>query len=368
MTERGLRRLVLLLLSLVVLNPSSAAETSATPTSAVVLLYHHVAEDTPASTSVSPATFAAHLKYLDEGGYHVVALSELIRHVRRGEPLPPRSVAITFDDGYRSVQTTAAPMLARRGWPYAVFVSTDYVDRGYAGYLSWDALRSLESGGAEIGNHSRSHAHFPARMPGEGEPAWRERITDDVRWAQRRLREELRQPLQAVAYPYGEFDTDVASIITALDLVGFGQQSGPVDHRSDPATLSRFPMAGSYATLDSLGEKLRTRPLPVAVLAPAARIRDAGSPAPTLRLRLEAPATAADIGATLRCYVTGQPPATVRWLDRDAGEFEVTATAALPVGRSKYTCTAPVPGNAGSFFWYSHLWMTRPPGGGWYDG
>lgn len=77
---------------------------------------------------------------------------------------------------------------------------------------------------------------------------------------------------------------------------------------------------------------------------------------------------AAGIKPHLRCFVTGQPPARVRWTGPDAVEVEVTAEAPLPVGRSKYTCTAPVPGSPGSFFWYSHLWMTRPSDGGWYDG
>jgi len=157
-------------------------------------------------------------------------------------------------------------------------------------------------------------------------------------------------------------------MVASLGLYGFGQQSGPVDHRSDPSALPRFPMASDFAALDSLAEKLRTRPLHVAVLAPDQRILAPDAPAPVLRLRLETPGlTSAWAADTLRCYVTGQPPAAVRWIDKDAGLLEVQAHEPLPIGRSKYTCTAPVPGSPGSFYWYSHLWMKPPALGDWYD-
>jgi len=135
--------------------------------SAVILLYHHVAADTPRSTSVSAELFEAHLDYLAQNGYQVLPLSGIIAKLKTATPLPPRSVAITFDDAYRSVYTTAAPLLARRGWPYAIFVSTDYHDGKYGGYMTWAELRALETAGAEIGNHSRSHDHYLHRRPGE---------------------------------------------------------------------------------------------------------------------------------------------------------------------------------------------------------
>ncbi len=85
--------------------------------SAVVLLYHHVADDTPASTSVTPQRFAAHLAYLKRHDYQVVPLSRIISAVTSGTPLPARAVAITFDDGYRSVYEHAAPLLHATATP-----------------------------------------------------------------------------------------------------------------------------------------------------------------------------------------------------------------------------------------------------------
>lgn len=332
---------------------------------AVVLLYHHVADDTPASTSVTPDTFEQHLDYLAEHDYRVLPLSRVIDGLRHPDqaPLPPRTVAITFDDAYASVYDEAAPRLSRRGWSYAVFTSTDYLDRGFGNYMTWDELRELEGRGAEIGNHSRDHGHYVHRRPGEDESAWRRRIAGDLEGAQRRLEAELKAPLEVLAYPYGEFDPALAALTRELGFVGFGQQSGPVGPGMDLATLPRFPMASRYADLDGLAEKLRTVPFEVDVLAGGSPVLAPDAGAPTLRLRLGPPSAGLD---GLRCFVTGQGAPRVRWLDRAAGEVDVTASESLPVGRSKYTCTAPAAAGGGAFHWYSHLWMKPPAKGEWY--
>lgn len=343
--------------------PSSGAEPVAAG-HAVILLYHHVAPDTPQSTSVTPETFAAHLDYLADHDYSVLPLSRVQSALAgQGDPLPPRAVAITFDDGYRSVAEQAAPLLVRHGFPYAVFVTTDYVDRDFGNVMTWDTLRRLEADGAEIANHSRTHEHYLARRDGESAGDWRDRVEADMAFAQQRLTKELRAPLAAIAYPYGEFDPALEEIAESLDLVGYGQQSGPVGPSSPRRALPRFPMAGRYASLDDLAERLRTRPFDVELIDAPDPVLAVDAPAPSLRMRLDADAARLD---ALNCFVSGQPAPRVSWVDRNAGIVEVTASGTLPVGRSKYTCTAPARDADGIYYWYSHLWMKPPAGGGWY--
>jgi peptidoglycan/xylan/chitin deacetylase (PgdA/CDA1 family) len=332
---------------------------------AVVLLYHHVAADTPPSTSVTPDTFERHLDYLADNGYRVLPLSRIVEALADpdAEPLPPRAVAITFDDAYESVYTEAAPRLDRHDMPYAVFVSTDYIDQGYGNYMSWDQLRELEQGGGEMANHSRDHGHYVHRRPGEREAEWRKRIARDIESAQERLTDELTAPLEVLAYPYGEFDPALTELARQLGFVAFGQQSGPVGPGSDLQALPRFPMASGYADVDALAEKLRTRPFRVEVRSDVGPVLAPDAGAPTLRLRLAAGDARLD---ALSCFVTGQDRPTLRWVDREGGVVEITASRALPVGRSKYTCTAPSTAGGGVFFWYSHLWMKPPAAGEWY--
>ena len=325
---------------------------------AVILLYHHVSEDTPPSTSVTPGTFENHLDYLAD--YDVVPLEQIVRAIGGEGPLPPDAVAITFDDAYESVYTEALPRLEERGWPFTVFASTDYIDGNYGGYMTWEQLRDAERRGATVGNHSRSHRHLVRRDAGESATDWRQRIAADLRHAQARLEEELDSPLRYFAYPYGEFDRELEAVVAELGFVAFGQQSGPVGPSSDRRHLPRFPVATAYADLDSLGDKLDSRPLPVRVLAPDGRVlaADAGPPA----LRLELPPGPYD-RERLRCYVSGQEPARIDWRGDQA---VIRARAPLAPGRSKFNCTVPARDEAGVYYWYSYLWIKPRNDGSWY--
>lgn len=324
---------------------------------AVILLYHHVSTSSPSSTSVTPDRFEEHLEYLAQNDFAVLPLEEIVRALDGGHALPPRAVALTFDDAYESVYDEALPRLERRNWPFTVFVATDPVDDGYAGFMSWDELRDLEARGGTIGNHSADHAYLLRRQPDENHAVWRERVRDNIMHAEARLEQELEQPLPFFAYPYGEFDAPLESIVTDLGYVGFGQQSGPVGRSYEQSRLPRYPVATGFDDLDSLAEKLRTRPLPVTVLGPDSTVLAAGAEAPLLRLRIPDGAYRRD---AMRCYVAGQEPARIEW---DGDVASIRAREPLDTGRSKYNCTAPAASGPGVFFWYSHLWIKQAQGG-----
>ena len=61
--------------------------------------------------------------------YNVVRVEDLVASYRTGRPLPPRSLLITFDDGYADNEEFALPLLRKHGLPAVVFVFSDAVDR-----------------------------------------------------------------------------------------------------------------------------------------------------------------------------------------------------------------------------------------------
>jgi peptidoglycan/xylan/chitin deacetylase (PgdA/CDA1 family) len=96
-----------------------------------VLTYHRV--DDPSSSpllypgliSARPAEFEEQMAFLAEQ-CRPISLTEL-RAVRRGEArLEPRSVLVTFDDGYRDFAEHAWPILKRHEIPVTLFVPTAY--------------------------------------------------------------------------------------------------------------------------------------------------------------------------------------------------------------------------------------------------
>lgn len=331
---------------------------------AVVLLYHHVATDTPASTSLDPSTFDAHLNYLADHHFHVWSLTRILDHIRADEPIPEDTVALTFDDAYASVFSEAYPRLKRRGWPFTVFVSTDYIDKHYKGYMTWDQLREVARNGGEIGNHSRSHPHLVRRRQGESRAGWRRRVREQISGAQGRLEAEIPDPIKVFAYPYGEYSAPLEAIVAELGFRGMGQQSGAVGRVSDMRALPRFPMAGGYGAMKQFVIKVRTRPLPVTVLSPKDPFLGGGPMRPALRLRLgRGPFRLKG----LACYASGQGRMDLDWIDRKERVVQVIPRKALTAGgRFKYNCTAPSTERRDVYFWYSHLWMKRNPDGTWY--
>lgn len=332
---------------------------------AVILLYHHVAKDTPSSTSVDPATFEAHLDYLAGHDFHVWPLSKIISHIVNGQPIPDNTVAVTFDDAYASVFSEAYPRLKRRGWPFTVFVSTDYIDRHYKNYMTWDQLREVSRNGAELGNHSRSHPHLTRRGDNESEAHWQERVRGEITGAQQRLVAETHEPIKVFAYPYGEYSPPLEKIVSELGFYAVGQQSGAVGKVSDLHAVPRFPMAGSYADQKQFITKVHTRPLPVTVLAPKDPFLGGGPMQPVLRLKIGDGAFRVD---RLACYASGQGRMTLAWVDRKQRIVDVSPDAPLTTGgRYKYNCTAPSSEVDGVYFWYSHLWMKKNADGSWYS-
>jgi peptidoglycan/xylan/chitin deacetylase (PgdA/CDA1 family) len=76
--------------------------------------------------------------------YTVIPLAELVERVAGGAPLPPRALAITFDDGYADNHDLALPVLARLGLTATVYVTTDSLEGGPPLWMA--AVRALVLG------------------------------------------------------------------------------------------------------------------------------------------------------------------------------------------------------------------------------
>jgi peptidoglycan/xylan/chitin deacetylase (PgdA/CDA1 family) len=94
-----------------------------------ILIYHRVLPATdPLTKAPDAATFRWQLQLL-KTYFNVLPLGEAVHRLARGA-LPPRSVCITFDDGYLDNFTHALPLLREFDLPATFFISVGFLDGG----------------------------------------------------------------------------------------------------------------------------------------------------------------------------------------------------------------------------------------------
>jgi len=344
-------------LSVLLAGETKGNKTQVSENQAVILMYHHFGVSKHPSTNIRLDQFEAHLNHFSDAGYQIWPLTKVTEYIRKNQPFPARVAAITIDDAYISVYTEAYPRLLKRSWPFTVFVATDGVDRNFRSYMSWKQMREMQNNGVTFANHSASHDYLIRKNPGENDQQWQARITGDIQRAQKRLTTKLGKAPMLFAYPYGEYNTDLANIVTKMGYVAFGQHSGPAGINDDVRALPRFPMAEKFAEIKDFKQKTASLAFFIDKQTPFEPTINQSNNPPTLEIEL---ADKRDMKLDqLTCFASGQGRAGVTWLNDQKTRFSVKAKTPLPVGRSRYNCTAPS-SEKGRFYWYSHMWILSP--------
>jgi peptidoglycan/xylan/chitin deacetylase (PgdA/CDA1 family) len=169
-----------------------------------MLFYHRVSDDRD-ELAVRTDRFRHQMEFLASSSFHVVDVAEALRLLESDEP-SSRTVALSFDDGFRDVAENAHPILAKHGFRATVFVATAVTD-GRASFswyehqpplLGWDEIAALDREGTlSFEAHSLTHPNLP-RL---GEEDARREITD----SRRELGERLGRVPTVFCYPAGLF-------------------------------------------------------------------------------------------------------------------------------------------------------------------
>jgi peptidoglycan/xylan/chitin deacetylase (PgdA/CDA1 family) len=143
----------------------------------VILCYHGISiedeHEWDPTLYMSPSDFAHRLEILKRDGYRVLPLAEAVERMYARD-LPPRSVALTFDDGGYDFYRQAWPVLRAHGYPATVYLTTYYCQDNRpifdpaSSYLLWKA-RGKVLDGARLG----LKAPLDLRTPDSRRAAWR---------------------------------------------------------------------------------------------------------------------------------------------------------------------------------------------------
>lgn len=242
-----------------------------------VLVYHSVSFDPPSwlrPYTVTPPSFAEHLDLIMDHGFTPLTISDLVEGFTGVRPLPPRPMAITFDDGYADFADAALPAMRARGIRSTLYVTTGSLrDKPVqsspllpaAHMLSWRQLADLEEAGVELGAHTHSHPQLdaiPARSAAE-----------EVCQSKAVLEEELGHQVLSFAYPHGYWSRRVRQIVVDAGFrsaCAVGNSLSSTD--DDPMTLARLMLHSSTPTT-ALCAWLRGTGAPVAPFPQRPRTR-----------------------------------------------------------------------------------------------
>lgn len=160
-----------------------------------ILCYHAVGTPLWGVNDVSPHRFRSQLEAALAAGYRFVPAAE----VAADPGGDGQRLAVTFDDGLRSVAANAAPVLAALGIPWTLFVVSDWADGRHERnelLLGWRELAALAEQGVSIGSHSCTHPDF-GRL---GAPA----TLDELRRSREVIEDRLGLAVREFAIPFGQ--------------------------------------------------------------------------------------------------------------------------------------------------------------------
>ncbi len=179
-----------------------------------VLSYHNFTSGISHSKlTVSAEDFDAQMGYLQDHGFHVLSLDELLEYLRFGQ-IPQKSVLVTMDDGWISCYNVAYPILKKYGFNAVLFIPTNYIKPRSSRTLSWDQIREMVNDSTiDIQCHSKSHKDLNAMQHGESFATYLESVKNELVISKKIILEELGKQANALAYPYGNTNPVVMEIL-----------------------------------------------------------------------------------------------------------------------------------------------------------
>ena len=176
---------------------------------APIIMYHRVL---PGATYadrlvVSVETFDRQMRFLKNHRYNVITLEKLAELILQKKKIPPKTISITFDDGYEDNYTNAFPVLKKYGLAATLFVIVEEAGDRHKNKLSWEEIKEMQDSGIfTIG----SHALGPEPLTNIKS---REEISRQIFDSRRILKEQLGKEVNTFSYPEGGLNPEIRQLV-----------------------------------------------------------------------------------------------------------------------------------------------------------
>lgn len=174
-----------------------------------IIMYHSVRPKAAKENRlvVSVDLFERQMRFLKARRYNVVPLESLAMLIKDKKRIPPKTIAITFDDGYKDNYTYAFPILKKYNLVATIFVIVNEVGRFQGDRLNWHELRQMQDSGIFT---VASHAMGP-------EPLINLKDEEEIRYqifeSKKILEQNLGRRPEAFSYPEGRFNNKIRQLV-----------------------------------------------------------------------------------------------------------------------------------------------------------
>jgi len=177
-----------------------------------ILTYHDINRKFRVGiTRVSPSAFRRQMEWMSDSGYRSVRLSEISGSAVGSQKL----FAITLDDAYCDLQTTALPILQQLAFKGTLGVISGYVGRTNdwearlggprLRHLDWQKLKEWVDDGHEVASHGYSHRSLLNLTP--------EQLDHEIRDSKSEIEHRLGIGVQGFVPPFGRIDDRIAEAV-----------------------------------------------------------------------------------------------------------------------------------------------------------
>jgi peptidoglycan/xylan/chitin deacetylase (PgdA/CDA1 family) len=221
-----------------------------------ILLYHRFGPVVADSMTVTTSTFESHLQYLKNHSYTIIPLRDLVDYyLKKRSSLPSRSVAITADDGHKSVYNEMLPLLRKYHIPVTLFLYPSAISNAsYA--MTWNQLREIrESGLFDFQSHTFWHPNFRQEKKRLTPEEYEDFVEKQFRKSREKLQKELDIRVDMLAWPFGIYDEWLLRKLSETGYVaGFTMERRHASPSENMMALPRYLIAregGIRSILDS---------------------------------------------------------------------------------------------------------------------
>lgn len=244
MKQRGRFPLVVSLLALClspVTSVAIAASASGSATSATILVYHRFGSVVADSMTVRTTVFASQLKYLHDNGCTLVPLRDVVNFATGHGNLPPRAVAITADDGHRTVFSDMKPLVERYRIPVTLFIYPSAISNtSYT--MTWEQLAELKATGLfSVESHSYWHPNFHIEKRRLSAEDYGKLVDTQLSKSRQVLERRLGGRVTMLSWPFGIYDDElIAAAAKSGYVAGFTIERRKVSRGDNVMALPRY--------------------------------------------------------------------------------------------------------------------------------